>query len=80
MAFSRLTSAAGSAGGVAAGAGTVAQSSLTSNAYMAMMQVQNQEAMRNSLATAQMSQELSMCQALGKFIKAAGDAVKGMAP
>jgi hypothetical protein len=78
--FSRLTSAGGSAAGVAAGAGTVAQSSLTSNAYMAMMQVQNNEAMRSSLNTAQMSQELSMSQALGQFIKAAGDAVKSMAP
>lgn len=80
MTFSNLTSIAGSAGSLASGASTVAQSSITSGGYMAMMQAQNQEAITNSLKTAQMSQELSLAQALGKFIKAAGDAVKGMAP
>jgi hypothetical protein len=78
--FGRATSVAGSAGGVASGAAAVGQSSLTSGAYMAMMQAQNQEAIRNSLATAQMSKELSEAQALGKFIKACGDGVKSLAP
>ncbi len=78
--LSRLTGAAGSMGSVAQGAGATAQSSLTSNAYMGMMQMQNQEAIQSSLQTAQMSQELSLAQALGKFIKALGDAVKGLAP
>lgn len=76
----KATSAAGSVGSVASGALATGQSAVTSNSYMAMMQAQNQEAIQNSLATAQMSSELSLAQALGKFIKAMGDAVKGLAP
>jgi hypothetical protein len=80
MSFGRATSVAGSAAGVGGAAASTAQSTLTSNSYMAMMQAQNNEAMRNALATANMSKELSEAQALGKFIKACGDAVKSMAP
>jgi len=78
--FGKLTSAAGSAGSVASGAATVGQGSLTSGAYLAMMQAQNQEAIQNALATSLMSKELSEAQALGKFIKAAGDGIKSLAP
>lgn len=39
-----------------------------------------QEGIQNSLAIAGMSKELSMAQALGKFMKANGDACKAMAP
>lgn len=76
----KATSAAGSASSVGSGALATGQSAVVSNSYMMMMQAQNQEAIQNSLATAQMSSELSLAQALGKFIKAMGDAVKSLAP
>lgn len=78
--FGKGVSLAGSAGTVASGTAATGQSAFTSGSYMALMQLQNQEAIQNSLATAQMSKELSEVQALGKFIKACGDNVKGLAP
>lgn len=39
-----------------------------------------QEGIANSLHIAEMSKQLSMAQALGKFMKANGDACKAMAP
>jgi hypothetical protein len=48
--------------------------------WMSGIQGEAQEGIKNSLAIAAMSKELSMSQALGKFMKAAGDACKSMAP
>lgn len=76
----KATSVAGSASSVASGTLATGQSAVTSNSYLAMMQVQNQDAIQSSLATAQMSAELALAQALGKFIKALGDGVKSLAP
>ncbi|HET7868149.1 MAG TPA: hypothetical protein VFL86_27385 [Burkholderiaceae bacterium] len=39
-----------------------------------------QEGIANSLHIAEQSKQLSMAQALGKFMKANGDACKAMAP
>jgi hypothetical protein len=80
MAFSRVTSAAGSAASVGGAAASTAQSSLTTNSYMAMMQAQHQDTMASTLATAKMSMEEGLNNAMGKFLKSCGENVKGMAP
>jgi hypothetical protein len=48
--------------------------------WMGAMKGEAQEGIKNSLEIAGMSKELSMAQALGKFMKANGDACKSMAP
>jgi hypothetical protein len=66
-----LLSGAGGAGG-AGGVG--------GNNWMGSIAGEAQEGIQNSLQIAAMSKELSMAQALGKFMKANGDACKSMAP
>ena len=80
MGFGKVTSAASSGAGVAGGVGSTAQSTASSQAYLAMMAQQNNEAMANSRATALMSKEQGENNALCKFIKSIGDNVKGLAP
>lgn len=48
--------------------------------WMGGMEAEAQEGIQNSLKIAGLSKELSMAQALGKFMKANGDACKSMAP
>lgn len=48
--------------------------------YMSGMRGEAQEGIQNSLEIANLSKELSMAQALGKFMKANGEACKSMAP
>ena len=48
--------------------------------WMGGMEKEAQEGIQNSLKIAGLSKELSMAQALGKFMKANGDACKSMAP
>lgn len=50
------------------------------NDWMGDMENEAQEGIQNSLKIAGLSKELSMAQALGKFMKANGDACKSMAP
>ncbi len=65
-------------GGGSSGSGSVGGSSGTD--WMGGMRGEAQEGIQNSLEIAGLSKELSMAQALGKFMKANGDACKSMAP
>ena len=69
-----------SVSGVGSTSGTDAASSVGGQDWMGKMAGEAQEGIQNSLAIAGMSKELSMAQALGKFMKANGDACKSLAP
>ena len=48
--------------------------------WMSAIERENEEAIENSLTIAEESKEHGMAHALGKFMKAAGDACKSMTP
>ena len=66
--------------GLGLGGGTGGASAAGGTDWMGGMEAEAQEGIQNSLKIAGLSKELSMAQALGKFMKANGDACKSMAP
>ncbi len=78
--FSSLGIGDGDLGGGGGGGQTSGIGGSSGTDWMSGMRGEAQEGIKNSLEIAGMSKELSMAQALGKFMKANGDACKSMAP